>query len=85
MKSLFFALLTGVIVTGCCSTTPQGGTSYSGTVQGSSDTAEAVDYGQAVVEHDSHWTDYGRGSDRFSQDSSRMLPGKEPDVRTFRQ
>jgi hypothetical protein len=74
MKSLFFALLSAVFVTGC-STTPRGGTS---------DTAENVDYGQAAVEN-SHGTDFGRGTDRFSQDSSRMLPGKEPDVRTFRQ
>jgi hypothetical protein len=74
MKSLFFALLSAAVVTGC-SSTPRGGTS---------DTAEDVDYGQATVEN-AHRTDFGRGTDLFSQDSSRMLPGKEPDFRTFRQ
>jgi hypothetical protein len=77
MRKVLFALLSALVITGC-STTPRGGTSSD------SDTAEQVDYGQASVENNVP-TDFGRGTDRFSQDSSRMLPGKEPDVRTFRQ
>jgi hypothetical protein len=75
MKRVLFAALLGIAMAGC-STTPRGGTS-----DVSTDTT--AEYGEASS--DVGTTDFGRGSDRFSQESTRMLPGAESDWRTFRQ
>lgn len=75
MKSVLFAVLLGLVAVGC-STTPRGGTS---------DVYQDSDYDYGWGSSVDRQNEFGRGTDRFSQESTQMLPGAEPDVRTFRQ
>lgn len=75
MKRLLLALFSVLVLAGC--STPRGGTSdvYEETAY------ESVD--ETTEARPSN--DFGRGTDRFSQESTQMLSGAEPDVKVFRQ
>ncbi len=78
MKRLFLASLATGLLMGCSS--PRGGTSNTDNMVYGQGSSGPVYRGPAY----DPGTDFGRGGDRFNQDSSRLLPGKEPDAQIYR-
>jgi hypothetical protein len=73
MKMLFMALFAGTVLVGCASN--RGGTGdYYDTYSGQGTSSAPV-----------RGNDFGRGTDRFDQESSQMLPATPPDAQIYRQ
>ena len=73
MKTFLFALFAGAVLVGCASN--QGGTAgYSETYSGQGTSTAPIG-----------GNDFGRGTDRFNQESSQMLPAARSDADIYRQ
>jgi hypothetical protein len=74
---LFVALLAGAGLMGCAS--------HQDTYQGGTGDYHATYSGQGTSGVPTQGNDFGRGSDRFNQESSQMLPATRSDTEIYRQ